>query len=138
MLIREYNAPHAVLAWGFFMAIRIDLDELLLLGQLVRRIPPIGGARVNISTAWRWANKGVRGIMLETVQIGGRTCTTWQAYLDFAAAIASSRVDARPSTLVPSGRKQKHIKNARQVLVDAGINLPTSSTRRPKSIDNEA
>ena len=38
---------------------------------------------VNTSTVWRWAQKGVRGIHLETYRIGGRRFTSEEAFCRF-------------------------------------------------------
>ncbi|MCR9211960.1 MAG: DUF1580 domain-containing protein [bacterium] len=36
-----------------------------------------------MSTAWRWANRGVKGVKLETVSIGGKRLTSVQAVTRF-------------------------------------------------------
>lgn len=41
------------------------------------------GGSVNPCTVWRWARHGVFGIRLETLSIGGVTCTTRQALSRF-------------------------------------------------------
>ena len=41
------------------------------------------GYRPHPTTCTRWTRKGVRGVKLETVQVGGRPRTTEQAVLDF-------------------------------------------------------
>lgn len=99
--------------------IDIVADELITLGQLAKKLPPIQGARPNQSTIWRWVHKGIRGIRLDTVAVGGRTCTTWDAYLAWATAIADR--GPIPSILPASPRKAKRVRNARQVLDAAGI-----------------
>jgi hypothetical protein len=44
---------------------------------------PVLGRPVHIATIYRWANKGVRGIRLETVMVGGRRLTTQEAMTRF-------------------------------------------------------
>lgn len=102
------------------MPIDIERDPIISLGQLARRLPPVNGTSTNISTAWRWTRKGIRGIVLETVEVGGKTCTTWQAYLDFSTAIGKAKRGEPVST--QTARMHKRVRNARQVLEAAGIN----------------
>lgn len=99
--------------------IDIATDELLTLGQLAKRLPSIRGAKPNQSTIWRWVHKGIRGIRLETVAVGGRTCTTWDAYLEWATAIAERGPIVSAST--PAPRRANRVRNAKQILESAGI-----------------
>lgn len=46
-------------------------------------VPPLLQKRVHMSTAWRWANRGVKGVKLETVSIGGKRLTSVQAVTRF-------------------------------------------------------
>lgn len=39
----------------------------------------------NKSTAWRWAKRGLKGVKLEVVQIGGKAFTSRQALTRFIA-----------------------------------------------------
>lgn len=100
--------------------IDFETDDLITVGQLAKRLPSIQGARPNQSTIWRWMHKGIRGVRLETIAVGGRTCTTWKAYLAFANAIAGGR-GPTPSSATVSPRTVKRVRNARQVLEAAGI-----------------
>ncbi len=59
------------------------------------------GYRPHPTTCTRWTRKGVRGVKLETVQVGGRPRTTEQAVLDSSAgrprpSVASLRAIATP------------------------------------------
>lgn len=53
---------------------------------------------VNVSTVWRWALKGCRGVVLESLSIGGRRYTSEEAFGRFiessnTAKWASTRTD---------------------------------------------
>jgi Protein of unknown function (DUF1580) len=106
--------------------IDITKDEVLSLGQLARRLPKLQGNSVNISTCWRWAKLGVGGHKLETIRIGGRTFTTWTAYLAFAAAVAGGKATA-PAPATPE-RARRRIRDAETVLRRAGIREAAAST----------
>jgi hypothetical protein len=49
------------------------------------------GRRVHVSTVWRWITRGLRGVKLETVKIGGTTCTSEEALRRFFAALSAGR-----------------------------------------------
>jgi len=57
----------------------------LLTEDLIRlnEVPKVLPRRVDVSTAWRWAMRGVGGIKLETVKIGGKKMTSRQAVTRF-------------------------------------------------------
>ena len=57
----------------------------LLTEDLIRlnEVPKVLPSRVDVSTAWRWAMRGVGGIKLETVKIGGKKMTSRQAVTRF-------------------------------------------------------
>ncbi len=47
------------------------------------QVPSILEERVHVSTVWRWAKRGIGGIRLETIKLGGKTFTTSQALTRF-------------------------------------------------------
>ena len=73
--------------------IDLEHDELIPVGELVRRRL---GKRLSPATLWRWRLKGVGGVRLEAVRVGGVWCTTPAAFADFIrrqTAAALSRHD---------------------------------------------
>jgi hypothetical protein len=42
---------------------------------------------VSVQTAWRWAQRGNRGQVLETISVGGRKYTTREAFARWISAI---------------------------------------------------
>lgn len=75
----------------------------------VCKIPSHAPGRPHIATCWRWINRGVRGVKLETVLIGGRRFTSLEALQRFverttAAADGASTVTA----LTPSAQRNAH------------------------------
>jgi hypothetical protein len=64
-------------------------DPLNLLAEDViplRDVPNELPRRIDVSTVWRWAERGVGGIKLETVKIGGKKMTSRQAVSRFISA----------------------------------------------------
>jgi hypothetical protein len=67
---------------------------------LVRAVEAATGRRVHLSTALRWAMRGSKGIVLESVILGGRRLTSAEAVKRFVAA-CSERVQATTTQITP-------------------------------------
>jgi hypothetical protein len=63
--------------------IDFENEELLTLAQASKKVPGRTGSHVNTSTLWRWALRGLRGVRLETLAIGGTTFTSTRALQQF-------------------------------------------------------
>lgn len=57
-------------------------EDVIGLNDVPKELPE----RVSISTVWRWAERGIKGIRLETVRIGRKKMTSRQAISRFIAA----------------------------------------------------
>ncbi len=79
--------------------IDIDHETMRLLTQAAKDVP----GRPSISTLMRWASKGIRGVTLETVLIGGRRYTSVEAIGRFVRRLSSSPTETesppRPQNL---------------------------------------
>lgn len=85
------------------MAIDPFTEETLPLASAARRLPRLRGGRpVSPSTLWRWATKGLRGIKLETIKVGGTTCTSMEALRRFFAAISLECSSNQPEQQTPA------------------------------------
>jgi len=62
-------------------------EELVLLSRAGNTLPD----RVHCSTPRRWASKGLRGVRLEVIDVGGRVYTSHQALARFFARLTVSR-----------------------------------------------
>lgn len=66
------------------MAIQFNHEHLLTLTEAAKLLPRRrAGRKPHVSTLYRWASRGLRGVVLETIQIGGTTCTTEEALQRF-------------------------------------------------------
>ena len=93
-----------------------DGETLRRLAEQAKRLQN----RPATSTLWRWANKGIRGIFLETVQIGGVTYCSDEALARFLRAI-NEQAD-RAKSAPRSGRERcDSVKKAEAILAKAGI-----------------
>jgi hypothetical protein len=77
------------------------------------------GARLNFSTVWRWALRGVHGIRLRTVVVGGTRCTSERWLREFFAALAGNPITT-PAIRTPA-RRQREIAQAQEELRAHGI-----------------
>jgi len=77
---------------------------------------------VTIPTIWRWRQRGIRGVKLETFLIGGRRFTTTEAHRRFVEASTLAADGPRPSTVARTGRqRQAAIARAEAELDTLGI-----------------
>lgn len=85
------------------MAIDIHTENVAPLSRAARWVPPVRDRHVHPATLWRWAHRGLRGIRLEVVKVGGSTCTSKEALARFFARLSGDleeptgpvRVDTR-------------------------------------------
>ena len=54
-------------------------EQLLTLAAAAREVPGRSGRGVSVSTVWRWTLRGVRGVKLETLMVGGIRHTSREA-----------------------------------------------------------
>lgn len=75
---------------------------------------------VNTSTVWRWAQKGVRSIRLETFCVGGRRFTSEEAFARFVELTTAAAESERS---VSSVRRQdeEETQGVEEGLDDLGI-----------------
>ena len=91
-------------------------EEILTLAQAARRLPPVRGKKPPCSrTIFRWSDKGLkprskrgcsdsRGrVFLETIQIGGTTCTSMEALARFSERLDD--LEKEPPRLTPKQRE---------------------------------
>jgi hypothetical protein len=69
------------------------LEETFPLSQATRRIASLrcrrNGKPIASSTLWRWHTKGLGGVRLEVVRLGGLTCTSEDAVTRFFSALSN-------------------------------------------------
>ncbi len=86
-------------------------EEIRPLAEWARRLPPLRRGRpVHVSTLWRWAMRGLRGIRLETVLVGGARVTSADALRRFFANTGTSPMGppSNTTTLRNSARSREN------------------------------
>jgi len=76
------------------MSIDIHSDSLLTISQAAKSLP----TRPNVSTVWRWIQRGVRGVTLDSVVIGGRRLTSKEALQSFVERSTAATDGETPRT----------------------------------------
>lgn len=76
--------------------------------------------RPHVSTIWRWINRGIRGVKLETVMVGGRRFTSREALERFHQRITATSA-GEPLPVRTTRQRARDIDQARRELADAGI-----------------
>jgi hypothetical protein len=93
--------------------IDVSKERLCPLAQATRHVP----GNPHIATLHRWRLRGVKGVKLETVLVGGRRFTSVEAIARFMERLNGGRGSDR---MTPA-RRQKEIEAAERELADAGI-----------------
>lgn len=107
--------------------IDVTTETLVLLRDVPRQLPlRPHGKRLHISGVYRWILRGVRGVVLESVRIGGSTYTSQEALQRF-----SERLTGKPiPPLVNSRQRQlreRHLEST-NLAVSHTLGLCRSST----------
>ena len=98
----------------------ISCERLIPLTEVSRRLPRRRrGKRIHVATIYRWAQKGLRGIRLEAIQVGGCRCTSVEGLQRFFDRLTNSD----GSVLVPlrSAARKRSVAQAERRANDAGI-----------------
>lgn len=103
--------------------IELGKEDLMPLSTAARRIPGRKpGAGLNPSTLWRWAIRGVKGVKLETLIVGGTRYTSAQALQRFVNASTAVVDDVKPAVPVATvARRKQSALAAERELIAAGM-----------------
>ena len=106
------------------MAIDPNTETIVSLSEVPRGRPRRrAGKKPHISCIYRWTTSGCRGVILESIQIGGTRCTSKEALRRFFEALT---VQAEPQAIIPQSPRQtrqrrQQIEAAERRLAKAGI-----------------
>jgi hypothetical protein len=77
------------------MPINISTETLIPLIQAAAHLPRRRrGRKASASTLHRWATRGLRGVVLESLQVGGTRCTSLAALQRFFDKLSIARAGA--------------------------------------------
>jgi hypothetical protein len=86
-------------------------EELIPIPVVPDRIRLANRERINCSTVYRWTKSGCRGVVLETVQIGGRRATSARAlqlfFEELSRTDGSGEEPSAPRTVTQRQRRSE-------------------------------
>jgi hypothetical protein len=101
--------------------IDVRTETLVPLSELPNHIPPRNGRKVSIATCYRWSITGVRGVRLETAQVGGQRVTSLEALQRFTETLTALR-DGQPAVdRAPAPVKRRREEDVSKQLDSIGI-----------------
>jgi hypothetical protein len=94
------------------------------------------GRKTHVSTLFRWSTTGCRGVVLETIQVGGTRCTSREALQRFFERLCEAR-QAAPDVSQPlsgplSGRRSAANRQRRWSAAGEELGEPTASREPPR------
>src|SRR5262245_27373486 len=91
--------------------------------EAVRLLPRRrGGKRPDVSTLYRWSADGLRGVILESTQVGGTRCTSIEALDRFFARLTElAGVCPSGPAIRTTTQRRKASERAARALAAAGI-----------------
>src|SRR3954465_15957340 len=92
------------------MAIDLASESPIPFSQAAAHLPRRRGRKPAVSTLHRWATAGLRGVVLETLQVGGTRCTSLaalQRFFDRLSALNSPTTAPRAEGPGRTGRAER-------------------------------
>ena len=112
--------------------IEICSETLIPIREAPRHLPPRpNGKRIHISACYRWISRGVRGVYLEAIRIGGSTYTSKEALQRFADQLGNPEKRQTASASVSTATRQKQVDRAAKRLREVLGPQKTGGTTRP-------
>lgn len=104
------------------MAINITRETIITLPEAAAMLPARrGGRKVHVSTLFRWAQKGCRGVRLEVVRIGSALHTSKEAMARFCDRLTEAHpIPVSAEVATPASRREAH-ENAEKEAKALGI-----------------
>lgn len=84
-------------------------------------LPGMEAKAVHPQTIWRWATRGVRGVVLETMFVGGQRFTTAEALRRFCESVTDQANSALASPTPKARRRRMTAEAIRRGLARHGI-----------------
>ena len=72
------------------------------------------GKRPHVATLYRWAQRGLRGVRLETIRVGGTLCTSVEAIQRFFERLSIDEMQ-------PTTSSKETAEDAERILSELGI-----------------
>ena len=108
-------------------------EHLVPIRDVPKCLPPRPtGKRIHVSAVYRWLQRGVHGIRLESIKIGGTTYTSREALQRFADKLTQPASDHTSASTSTTATRQRQINRAGQEVDDILGGGQTRKTRRQR------
>ena len=98
-----------------------NIETLIALSQVGKHLPRRrAGKRPHVSCIYRWTKAGCRGVVLESIQVGGTRCTSKEALARFFRRLTEGGAADAPKFRSVAQRERATVKAMRD-LEKAGI-----------------
>jgi hypothetical protein len=121
--LRDYTVIDSTLerVFGFAVAAK-EIDRLRSGMTIDQEFAGIDRRKTNISTIYRWSTVGCRGVVLETIQVGGTRCTSREALQRFFVRLSAAQCgDVEPVAARSSSERLRESEKAGKALELAGV-----------------
>jgi alkylation response protein AidB-like acyl-CoA dehydrogenase len=99
------------------MPIDIQHEHLLTFAEAAKLLPRRRARKKpHVATIYRWASRGLRGIALEAIQVGGTSCTSREALQRFFERLHTAMRTPGPTEHRPNRSREKAIREAERRL----------------------
>lgn len=99
--------------------IDISSEQVITFTEARRRLPKRRlRKQPDISTLYRWCQTGLRGVRLESIKIGGQTCTSVEALQRFFDSLSAP---VHGTTKMTSRSRAKHDDAVEKELAESGF-----------------
>ncbi len=88
--------------------IDIEKETLITMNDVCLMFPGRAASkRISLSTVWRWTLRGHKGVMLDSIVVGGKRYTSKQAVQRFVESLNPDKYvgDCRPSVVVADSQR---------------------------------
>lgn len=100
----------------------ISCENLIPLREAPRHLPNRpNGKRLHVSACYRWVTRGVRGVVLESIRLGGTTYTSLEALQRFGERLRLRSVDPQSDPPQPASCIRRIEQAARRVAQELGL-----------------
>ena len=98
-----------------------NTEHLISLAEAARLLPRRrAGKRPHVSCIYRWTTSGCKGVVLESLQVGGTRCTSREALARFFEALTHGGRGDRPAVRSVA-RRERAAAAAAKALEDMGV-----------------
>ena len=101
--------------------IDVNGENVITLTEAAKRLPGRNGKRLHVSSVFRWAERGVHGIRLEVIKIGGATCTSEEALQRFAERLTAGRDGQHTPVCRTTKQRERASARADRELTEMGV-----------------